>query len=285
MHSTRPGKTNVYSSMSDPAPVSSQADSNQTPTTNVTGAHRKLAGKTSMGGTRKRTQDVTYIEIGDPTSKKPSTQDGQETGSRDTTTKKHLWHHSPKSPQTSGQLSTQVHHSDEIGRKPRKTVQDWSSDSASEAKYAPLDFERNPSSLYYNGADHNDPDLSIYAQDESFDDDGDSAFTPKQVSLMKATMRDILKEFQCSCLQKTDLNQTLEDLSERLFRKSRSTTKSFPPTRTRSLGRLRYGSPESIHSSHSDDRSTRHSRFIFQDQTHSRQDSDESIEDGPLIQP
>ena len=197
-----------------------------------------------------------------------------------------LWHQSPKPPQTSGQSSVraQIHQSDALDQKYKrqKTIPDWFSVSAFDAENAPLCFEQHPSNTYYTGVDHdNDPDLSIHAQDDSFDDDCDPAFTPKQISIMKSTMRDILKEFQGSNLQKTDLNQTLENLKGRLHRKSKSTTKSIPP-RSRSLGRLRYGLPEFRHSSHSDDRN---SLFIFGDQTDSEQDSDESIEEGSLNQP
>ena len=77
---------------------------------------------------------------------------------------------------------------------------------------------------YYTGVDqdHNDPDFSLQAQEDSFDNDSDPAFTAKHSSIMKSTMRDILKEFQGSSLQKTDLNQTAENLSEKLPRKSKS---------------------------------------------------------------
>ena len=132
-------------------------------------------------------------------------------------------HHSPKPPQTSGHLSTQVHHN-EIDRKCCKTIQDWSSNSASNAEYTPPGFEQHPSDPFYTGMHHNDPNLSVHAQDEFFDDDGDLAFTRRQIMVMKATMRDILKEFQGLSLQKSDLNRTLEDLSEKLPKKSRSTT-------------------------------------------------------------
>ena len=44
--------------------------------------------------------------------------------------------------------------------------------------------------------DNNDPDFSLHAQEDSFDDDSDPAFTPKQITIMKSTMRDNLKEFQ-----------------------------------------------------------------------------------------
>ena len=72
----------------------------------------------------------------------------------------------------------QVHQSDEIDRKPRKTVQDWTSDSAFEAEYTPPGFEQHSSNPDYTSADHDDPDLPIHTQDEYFDDDGDPALTP-----------------------------------------------------------------------------------------------------------
>ena len=51
------------------------------------------------------------------------------------------------------------------------------------------------------------------------------------ISIMKSTMMDILKDFQGSNLQKTDLNQTLDDLSGKPSRKGRSAGNQFPFTR------------------------------------------------------
>ena len=68
-----------------------------------------------------------------------------------------------------------------------------------------------------DGSFDNDGDPS--SQDDSFDNDGDPTFTPKQISIMKSTTRDNVKEFQGSSIQKTNLNQTLDDLSGRLPRK------------------------------------------------------------------
>ena len=94
--------------------------------TYVTGAHRQRGVTTSIVGALKCMQNVTFIQIGDPTAIKPCTapvmQDPQETGSRDPTTEKRLRHHFFKPSQISGQSSTQVHHSEETVPKPRKTV-------------------------------------------------------------------------------------------------------------------------------------------------------------------
>ena len=149
-----------------------------------------------MAGALKCTQDVTYIQIGDPTSKKlctaPATQDIQRLG-----------HVTPLPISICG-ITPPSHHRPVDNYQRRSTTlmkltesvgkpsQDWSSDSTCEAEYAPLGFEQHPSNPYYTSAGHDDPYLSIHAQGESFEDDGDSAFTPKQISVMKATMRDIL---------------------------------------------------------------------------------------------
>ena len=98
-----------------------------------------------------------------------------------------------------------------------KTVSDWSADSASDAEYTPQGFKQHPSNPYYMGVAHynNDPDLSHHAQEDFFDNGSDLAITPKQISIMKSTMRDILKEFRGYSLKKTGLNKLW-----RTFRKS-----------------------------------------------------------------
>ena len=51
-------------------------------------------------------------------------------------------------------------------------------------KYAPQGFARHPPKPYYIGNKDNDgPDISLHAHDEFFDDDSDTAFTPKQISI------------------------------------------------------------------------------------------------------
>ena len=95
---------------------------------------------------------------------------------------------------------------------------DWSADSAAETEYALQGFERHPSNPCYigNNKDNDDPDISLHARDDSFDEDSDLAFAPKQISLLKSTMMDFLKEFQGLRDQGTDLNQTLADFSNKL---------------------------------------------------------------------
>ena len=60
---------------------------------------------------------------------------------------------------------------------------------------------------------------------------GDPAFTPKQISIKKSIMMDILKDFEESRDQRADLNHTLDGLSEKLLRKSRSMVKPNSSTR------------------------------------------------------
>ena len=68
-----------------------------------------------------------------------------------------------------------------------------------------------------------DPDISLLGHGDTFDDDNDPVFTPKQISIMKSTRWIYLKRISMG--QKTDLNKTLEDFSDKLSRKSRSVTK------------------------------------------------------------
>ena len=48
---------------------------------------------------------------------------------------------------------------------------------------------------------------------DSFDEDTDLVFTPKQISIVRSAMMDILKVFKGYRDQGTDLNQTLDNLS------------------------------------------------------------------------
>ena len=110
--------------------------------------------------------------------------------------------------------ATQKHHRHE------RPISDWSNDSASETEHTPKRFERHPSKPYYigNNKDNDDLDISLHAHDESFDDDSNFAFAPKQIFIMKSTMMDILKAFQESRDQRTDLNLTSDNFSDKLPR-------------------------------------------------------------------
>ena len=89
----------------------------------------------------------------------------------------------------------------------------WSDDSASETEYTPQGFQRHPSNPYYigNNKDNDNPKISLHAHDESSDDDSDPDFFPNQISILKSTMMDTLKEFQGSRDQRKNLNQALDD--------------------------------------------------------------------------
>ena len=95
----------------------------------------------------------------------------------------------------------------------------------------PQGFERHPSNPYYMCSNKDDDPDDDHAHDNSFDDDSGPAFTPKQISILKSTMMDFHKDFKESRNQRMDLNQTLNDFSEKLPTKSRSVAKPSPSTR------------------------------------------------------
>ena len=180
-------------------------------------AGRHVASKTAITGTKYSRQEI-FIEIGKPACKKshavPPSQGSLETKTHDPPAKK-------KKSQANGQLSVQADIHQPVAAKQKhhkcqKTTSGWSADSAPETEYVPQSFDRHPSNPYYIGADkdNNDPDLSLQARGDSFDDDNDPAFMPKQISIMK-----------------TDLNQTFDDLSGKLHRKNRSVAKLSSSTR------------------------------------------------------
>ena len=110
--------------------------------------------------------------------------------------RKNVRRQSPRPPHTSGQGKHQPHSTVSATQKYHehgKPSSDWSSDSVSETEFTPQGFERHPSNPYYIGKnkDRDDPDISLHAQDDSFDEDGDPAFTPEQISILKSTMMDI----------------------------------------------------------------------------------------------
>ena len=102
--STLPSKTNIDTT------GASQAGSAHTQSSRPGKSKTAKSAQASQAGThRKRAhaQDVTFIQIGDPSAKiprtAPTTQNPQETGSRDPAARKRSRHHSPKRSQTSGQ--------------------------------------------------------------------------------------------------------------------------------------------------------------------------------------
>ena len=131
--------------------------------------------------------------------------------------------------------------------KRRKPSSDWSADSVSETEYALQGFERHPSNPYYfvTNKDKDDPDVSLHPLMITV-----TLLYPKT----DIHLADILTDFQGSRDQIADLNQTLDDLSEKLPQKCRSVAKTSSSTRrSRSPDRSRNKSPNLRHSFHSDD--------------------------------
>ena len=186
-------------------------------------------------GTKRGQQEI-YREIGKPAYNKshsaPASQSRQETKTRD-----------PPAPQRTSAASvsqtttnqwtivstgwdtpTRCSSYTETPQVP-ETTSDWSADSVSETEFAPQGLKRHPWNPYYVGSnkDNDDPDLSLLA------------FTPNQISTLKSTMMDILREFKDPCIRERVLTR-LYDLSEKLPRKRRSVAKPNS-TKSRSVAK------------------------------------------------